>query len=105
MAEFVKLCDTRQVPPGNIRKFKTEAGDIVVVNEEGRFFAMKDSCPHRGAPFSIAGHVDADKPGLITCGLHGWRFKLDDGRWEISSTTSVPVYEVKVENGEVFVKI
>jgi phenylpropionate dioxygenase-like ring-hydroxylating dioxygenase large terminal subunit len=37
---------------------------------EGRAFAMRDSCPHRGIPLSY-GHFDGK---ALECGYHGWKF-------------------------------
>jgi len=44
--------------------------------EDGTYFAMRDICPHRAAPFS-AGCL---KGGTVECPYHGWRFDTDDGR-------------------------
>lgn len=43
----------------------------------GRFFALHDRCPHRGAPFSELGLVD--EGGNLLCGWHHWAFRLEDG--------------------------
>ena len=37
---------------------------------EGKAFAMRDSCPHRGIPLSY-GHFDGR---TVECSYHGWRF-------------------------------
>src|SRR5580692_76638 len=37
---------------------------------EGKAFAMRDSCPHRGIPLSY-GHFDGK---VLECSYHGWRF-------------------------------
>src|SRR5215470_20244067 len=37
---------------------------------DGRAFAMRDSCPHRGIPLSY-GHFDGT---TVECSYHGWRF-------------------------------
>lgn len=43
--------------------------------EDGTYFAMRDICPHRAAPFS-GGCI---KGGTVECPYHGWRFGVDDG--------------------------
>jgi len=51
----------------------------------GRAFAMRDSCPHRGIPLSY-GRFDGQ---VLECGYHGWRFDACSGRCvEIPSLTS-----------------
>ncbi len=52
---------------------------------EGRAFAMRDSCPHRGIPLSY-GRLDGE---TVECSYHGWRFDACSGRCvEIPSLTS-----------------
>lgn len=52
---------------------------------EGRPFAMRDTCPHRGMPLSY-GHFDGQ---TLECCYHGWRFDAHSGRClEIPSLTS-----------------
>jgi phenylpropionate dioxygenase-like ring-hydroxylating dioxygenase large terminal subunit len=52
---------------------------------EGRVFAMRDSCPHRGIPLSY-GHFDGER---VHCSYHGWEFDACTGRcMEIPSLTS-----------------
>src|SRR5262249_1892637 len=52
---------------------------------EGRAFAMRDSCPHRGIPLSY-GRFDGT---TVECSYHGWRFDGCSGQCvEIPSLTS-----------------
>jgi len=43
---------------------------------DGRVFAMRDSCPHRGIPLSY-GWFDGDH---VTCRYHGWEFEPCGGQ-------------------------
>ena len=43
---------------------------------EGKAFAMRDSCPHRGIPLSY-GHFDGKN---LQCSYHGWEFDACSGR-------------------------
>ncbi len=52
---------------------------------EGKPFAMRDSCPHRGIPLSY-GRFDGK---TVECSYHGWRFEACSGQCvEIPSLTS-----------------
>jgi phenylpropionate dioxygenase-like ring-hydroxylating dioxygenase large terminal subunit len=52
---------------------------------EGKAFAMRDSCPHRGIPLSY-GHFDGQ---TVECSYHGWRFEACSGQCvEIPSLSS-----------------
>jgi phenylpropionate dioxygenase-like ring-hydroxylating dioxygenase large terminal subunit len=53
--------------------------------DEGKAFAMRDTCPHRGIPLSH-GRFDGK---AVECGYHGWKFEACSGRCvEIPSLTS-----------------
>jgi phenylpropionate dioxygenase-like ring-hydroxylating dioxygenase large terminal subunit len=52
---------------------------------EGKAFAMRDSCPHRGIPLSH-GHFDGKN---LQCSYHGWKFEACSGQCvEIPSLSS-----------------
>jgi phenylpropionate dioxygenase-like ring-hydroxylating dioxygenase large terminal subunit len=52
---------------------------------EGKVFAMRDTCPHRGIPLSY-GRLDGS---VVECSYHGWRFDACSGQCvEIPSLTS-----------------
>jgi phenylpropionate dioxygenase-like ring-hydroxylating dioxygenase large terminal subunit len=52
---------------------------------DGKAFAMRDSCPHRGIPLSY-GRFDGQ---AVECSYHGWRFDACSGRCvEIPSLTN-----------------
>ncbi len=52
---------------------------------EGKAFAMRDSCPHRGIPLSY-GRLDGK---VVECCYHGWRFDACSGQCvEIPSLSS-----------------
>ena len=57
-------------------------GEPVVLGRggDGRIFALRDICPHRGMPLS-SGRLDQ---GEIECCYHGWRFAAD------GSCTAIP---------------
>jgi phenylpropionate dioxygenase-like ring-hydroxylating dioxygenase large terminal subunit len=53
--------------------------------KDGKVFAMRDLCPHRGIPLS-AGWFDGE---TVTCKYHGWKFEPCSGQCqEIPSLTS-----------------
>ena len=61
-------------------------------DNQGRAFAVRDSCPHRGMPFT-EGWFDGE---LLECSYHGWKFDGHTGRCrEIPSLT--PDQDLDVE--------
>ncbi len=58
--------------------------------KDGKIFAMKDLCPHRGIPLS-AGWFDGE---TVSCKYHGWRFEPCSGQCqEIPSLTKIDTLE------------
>ena len=51
---------------------------------DGRLFAMRDSCPHRGIPLSV-GWFDGNR---VTCRYHGWEFEPCSGQCELIPSLS-----------------
>jgi phenylpropionate dioxygenase-like ring-hydroxylating dioxygenase large terminal subunit len=58
---------------------------VLARTAEGKAFAMRDSCPHRGIPLSY-GRFDGK---AVECSYHGWKFEACTGQCiEIPSLTS-----------------
>src|SRR6266568_2127077 len=64
---------------------RREARRFAGRTSEGKVFAMRDSCPHRGIPLSY-GRLDGK---VVECCYHGWRFDACSGQCvEIPSLSS-----------------
>jgi phenylpropionate dioxygenase-like ring-hydroxylating dioxygenase large terminal subunit len=50
---------------------------LVLVRDQGRAYALRDRCPHRGVPLSLG---RSEFPGTLSCPYHGWTFELGSGR-------------------------
>lgn len=65
-----------------------------MVQRAGRFYALHDRCPHRGAPFSELGMID--ESGNLLCGWHYWAFRLADGGHTEVEGVAVCTFPVRV---------
>jgi nitrite reductase/ring-hydroxylating ferredoxin subunit len=111
MARFV-LARVTDVPPGTQQRFEPAGKPIVVFNVAGEFYALRDICPHQGAPLSsghVVGAVTSDAPGcfelsgqkLVRCPWHGWEYDLVTGQsWFDARANRVASYQVSVESGQ-----
>ena len=123
-----------ELPPGE-RKIVTVAGrSIGVFNVRNQFYALRNACPHQGAPLcvgSIQGTAMSSRPGeyvwgregeILRCPWHGWEFDITTGRsvfnphkvrvrsYDVSvgvadDDPSVETYPVSVERGIVLVHV
>lgn len=100
-----------EIPPGNRKIVQVAGRSIGIFNVEGRFFAVRNSCPHQGGPLCLGptmGLVTSDRPGqfnyerdgeILRCPWHGWEFDLATGRSVFDPTrTRVRSYQVEVES-------
>jgi nitrite reductase/ring-hydroxylating ferredoxin subunit len=49
--------------------------DVLVVHENGKFFAIEDACNHAGASLAEGWVENA----CIVCPMHGYKFSLESG--------------------------
>ena len=78
MADWVFVCATSQLLPGEMATAWDGDTAIVVFNHDGTFYALEDRCSHEDFELS-AGAFDP-ATGSIECVLHGARFDVHDGR-------------------------
>ena len=67
MAKLLKIAKTKDVPPGQAAPFTIEGQKIALFNVEGTYYAVGDTCTHRGGPLS-EGDVQGTR---VTCPWHG----------------------------------
>ena len=75
MAKLLKIAKTKDVPPGQAAAFTIEGQKIALFNVEGTYYAIGDTCTHRGGPLS-EGDVQGTR---VTCPWHGADFDLKTG--------------------------
>ena len=100
MGDAVRLCAVDEMEPGTARRFDIGRHRIALVRIGDDFYAIGDRCSH--ADFSLSdGDVYADDLE-IECWKHGSTFDLKTGEPQtLPATKPVPVYSVKVEDGDV----
>ena len=102
MAKLVKIAETKDLTPGQAAAFDVEGQKIALFNVEGAFYAVGDTCTHRGGPLSegpVAGTT-------VTCPWHGADFDLKTGAvMRPPARQGVPSYRVVIDRGDVKIEI
>ena len=99
MPNFVKAANASDLKAGQNKVVNVNGTEIALFNVEGQFYAITNTCPHRGGPLG-EGSLEGD---VVTCPWHGWRFNVKTGISPVMPAMKVEQYEVKVEGNEVFV--
>jgi len=82
--------------------FKINDVDFAIYRLEDGCYAMNDICTHAFAHLS-SGFIEGD---IVECPLHQARFAIKTGKsLDDIAPEDLTTYEVKVENGEVFVRL
>ena len=103
-----------QFPPGQ-RRIVAAGGraGIGVFNVGGRYYALRNICPHNGAPLCrglVGPHVRSRGRGdfvyeregeVLKCPWHEWEFDITTGRALVVERLRVKTYRVAVEGEEV----
>jgi len=103
MSNWKPICPLEDIPPLGARVVqRTTGGDIALFrNADDEVFALHDKCPHKGGPLS-QGIVHGRK---VTCPLHGWNLSLEDGQAVAPDVGHCGRFEVKVEDGQVWLAV
>jgi len=99
-----------EIPPGTRKIVEIAGRSIGVFNIGGQFYALRNRCPHQGAPLCrgrVKGTTIPGKPyeyvygrdqEIIQCPWHGWEFEITTGRTFFNPhRMRVKTYEVTVE--------
>jgi 3-phenylpropionate/trans-cinnamate dioxygenase ferredoxin subunit len=99
-----------EIGPGQRKIVEVNGVSIGVFNVNGAYYALRNRCPHQGAPLclgSIKGTTLPSQPGeyiwaregeILRCPWHGWEFDITTGRSVCNPhRTLVRSYDVTVE--------
>ena len=102
MTKIIKIATVSDVPPGQGAAFTVEGQRIALFNVEGAYYAIGDSCTHRGGALS-EGNVQGTR---VTCPLHDADFDLKTGAaLGLPAQKGVPIYKVVVEGDDIKVEL
>ena len=94
---------TSEILPGKMQKTSIDGKEVLVVNIDGNYYAVDDTCTHSGASLS-EGKLNKT---TITCGWHGAQFDCKSGNLEKfpAKINNLKSYNVTVESDDLFVEV
>ena len=72
-----------------------------MANIEGQFYALDNTCVHRGGPIG-QGVLEGN---VVECPWHGWQYDMKTGQCTFNPATQLPTYEVKVEGADLLIAV
>ncbi|OHB74971.1 MAG: nitrite reductase [Planctomycetes bacterium RBG_16_64_10] len=101
MSEFVTVAKVGAIPEGQGATFIVGQRLIAVFHEDGRYFAIDDTCPHMGASLGAAPVAD----GVVACPWHAWRFNVRNGSWCDHPKLRIETFPVRIAGNEIQVAV
>jgi nitrite reductase/ring-hydroxylating ferredoxin subunit len=101
MSQFFEVATIHEIPPGHSKTIPVQGREILVVNDRGTFYAIKNSCPHRGMQLT-GGTVEE---AILTCPGHSWRFDLKTGDALDHPPMGLRCYRIEIRRDAVWVEV
>ncbi|MBI4343645.1 MAG: nitrite reductase small subunit NirD [Candidatus Omnitrophica bacterium] len=101
MADFVKVAATSEIPAGAGKVVEAGGKTLAVFNCEGTFYAIDNTCKHRGGPLGEGSLTGKS----VMCPWHGWEYDVTTGACAMDEAIKVQTFPVKVEGGDVLVSL
>ena len=95
------IATTDEIPEGTSKIVTIQGKDIAVFNTDGEFYAISNTCPHRGG--SLGEGFVADN--VVTCPMHGWQFDVTTGKSPTMSNVCIQTYDVETRGDDIIVII
>ncbi len=97
----VKVATKNEIPAGTGKAVEAGGKPIAVFNCDGKFYAIDNTCAHRGGPLaegSLSGTT-------VACPWHGWEYDVKTGACQVDPAITLKSYPVKLEGDDVLVSI
>jgi len=102
MGEYVKVAKMSKIAMGTGKCVEVQGKPIALFNLNGDFYAIGNTCTHRGGPLAEGVIAGAE----VACPWHGARFKIPTG--EVlgpPAPTGVPPYNLRVQGDDIEVEV
>jgi 3-phenylpropionate/trans-cinnamate dioxygenase ferredoxin subunit len=108
------VCRAADVPPGSRKLVEYRGSKIGIYNVAGTYRAVRNHCPHMGAPLCLGrwgGTLAPSRPHayvysdrvVVQCPWHQWEFDLGTGECLTDARARIKTYKVDVVDGDIVV--
>jgi len=96
---FLRAARKDEIPAGSIREFQVNGATIALANVDGNFYAIDNTCLHRGGPLG-QGELEGK---VVTCPWHGWQYDVTSGKVVMTPAVGVKTFIVELRGDDIFV--
>jgi len=101
--EFIRACSLSELPNNSQKIIQVGIHKVALFHFNNEITAIANACLHKAGPLGL-GLVENKYDGLyVTCPWHGWEYNIKTGSAPPGYEDQQAVYEVKVEEDNVFV--
>ena len=102
MSGFIKVTTTEELADQQAKLVEVDGHKIALFRVNGAFYALSDTCTHRGGPLS-EGDVEGAE---VTCPWHGAKFDISTGAvLGAPAREGVKSYPVRVTGADVEIEV
>ena len=98
---FVTVAQTSEIAAGTAKQVEAAGKQIALFNAGGKFFAIDNTCKHRGGPLA-EGEIDGT---TVICPWHGWEYNITTGENLDDPSVKLGCYAVKVDGANVMIDV
>ena len=105
MVTWADVGGYESLPEGRPGRVEVGATSVLLVRIGERVLAIGNQCTHQGAGLDRGVLKISGTVKTVTCPAHGSMFDLETGKvMRPPASKPVPVYDVKIEGGRVYVR-
>lgn len=97
----VSVARAAEIPEGERKLVTVEGIPMGIFNVSGEFYALRNSCLHRGGPVCAGPLIGA----VLECPWHGFQYNVTNGELIVDPRSKLDTYAVYVEDGEILLEI
>lgn len=98
---YVKVATKNEIESGSGKVVEASGQTIALFNVNGEFFAIDNTCKHRGGPLG-EGMLD---DSTVICPWHAWEYDVTTGQCKTNPAVSQKKFNVKVEGEDILVEV
>ena len=99
VGNFVKVARRDEIPDGTGKTVEAGGRKIALFNAGGQFYAIDNSCRHRGGPLG-----EGDLMGTtVVCPWHGWEYDVTTGQNVDDASVTVACFAVRLDGDDILI--